>query len=507
MQKNNQESHGRASLRNQSNERGVALIAVMLTLMLITAIAAGIIILTNTETNTSSNFKDEQRAFFSAKSGIEEARDRLRKAVTNYTITRPTTLPGSGSTGVLYILNPLNSETVAPWCASSASSCKYPDDELCNEQLSGTSVSCSIPSGGTKSLPSGSYYTTTTASSTLAPSSGSVLDWKWTRVTLKQNNAFGSGYYVNGNSASTGQVFWSGTSECLSGQGGCATTALPVFVITSLAVTPSGSRRMVQMEVAEDQLTFAAPAALTLDGKNDTFSGGNSSNYTVTGVDQGGCGSAPSSSTVPAIGVPNTNTTDMNTDITNIVSGIPSNRTGNYTGSGSTTPDVEGVSMPSTMIDPTSLQTFVSQLKNDVTQPVINCPSGCSGLSNPGSSGSPQIIYVNGALTMSGNTVGTGILVVTGDLTFKGTVEWDGLVLVVGTGNFTMSGNNTFKGAVVVANTLNSSGGTLSVLGAATGNVNGGGNSNGGIFYSASCLGQATQLSTFHSVSFRELMN
>src|SRR5437763_1938063 len=100
-------------------ERGVALIAVMLTLLLITALAAGIIILTNTETNSSSNFKDEQRAFFAAKSGIEEARDRLRTGNT-FTITRPTTLPGSGSTGILYILNPLNSETVAPWCMSSS---------------------------------------------------------------------------------------------------------------------------------------------------------------------------------------------------------------------------------------------------------------------------------------------------------------------------------------------------------------------------------------------------
>src|SRR4029077_7186021 len=157
MQKKNKENHEMARLRIQSNERGVALVAVMLTLLLITAIAAGIIILTNTETNTSSNFKDAQRAFFSAKAGIEEARDRLRKGIVSYTITRPTTLPGNGATGVLYILNPLNGETVAPWCASSATTCKYPDDEICNEQLSGTSVSCATPTGGTKNLPSGSY--------------------------------------------------------------------------------------------------------------------------------------------------------------------------------------------------------------------------------------------------------------------------------------------------------------------------------------------------------------
>jgi Tfp pilus assembly protein PilX len=518
MQEKNQENHGRASLRIQSSERGVALVAVMLTLLLITAIAAGIIILTNTETNTSSNFKDEQRAFFSARSGIEEARDRLRTNQTGYTITRPTTLPGNGSTGVLYITNALGSETVAPWCASSASTCKYPDDELCNEQLSGTGISCSIPSGGTKKLPSGSYYTTTTASSTLAPSSGSVLDWKWTRVTLKQNNAFGAGYYVNGNSVSTGQVYWSGTSECLSGQGGCATTALPVFVITSLAVTPSGSRRMVQMEVAEDQLSFNAPAALTLDGSSDSFSGGNSANYSVLGTDQGVCG-APSGSPVPAVGV--TDSTDASSVQAAIIANVGTSKATNYAGSGSTTPDVQNISSSSSFTTDklnsvSNLQSLLSTLKNDVTQPVMNCSTACTSLSNAGTAGSPQIIYVNGDLTLSGNNPnpskngnGYGILVVTGNLTVSGTVAWDGLVLVVGKGNLQMDGTNNFTGAVVVAKTVDSLGNPLTTVapGTATVGVNGGGTSNGGIWYSSSCLAQATQLSTFHSVSFRELMN
>ncbi len=132
--------------KRRSQEEGVALVAAILTLLLISAITAGIIILSNTETNTSSNFKDEQRAFFSAKAGIEEARDRLRSGIASYTLTTlPSTLPGSGATSVLYILNPLNSETVTPWCGSSSPistqcSNQYPDDELCNETLSGSSV-------------------------------------------------------------------------------------------------------------------------------------------------------------------------------------------------------------------------------------------------------------------------------------------------------------------------------------------------------------------------------
>ena len=488
----------------------------MLTLLLVTAMAAAILILTNTETNTSANFKDEQRAFFAAKGGLEEARDRLRTNVSGYSlITPPTTLlttpPGGGSTGVLYITNANGTETVAPWCGNSSpisASCskQYPDDELCNETFSGTSVVCTTDTTTGKKYASGSYYTAVTASSTLKPSSG-VLDWKWARVTLKQNNAFGSGYYVNGSSGTTSQVYWNGNNECVQTASNLATCNLPVYVITALAVTPSGSRRMVQMEVAQDQLSFTAPSALTLDGSGDSFTGANSNNYQVNGNDQGGCGFAATSASVPAIGVPSGDTTDKTAIITQIDTTVNNNtgKESNYTGSGSTTPDVEPVSLPTTMSSVANLQTFVSQLKNDITQPVINGPA--TGLSNPGSSSSPQIIYVNGDLTVSGNTVGTGILVVTGNLTFKGTAEWDGLVLVVGKGVFQMDGTNTFKGAVVIADTLNSSGGTLSVLGGAQGTVSGGGNNNGGIFYSASCLDQATKLTTYHSVSFRELMN
>src|SRR5713101_9742448 len=113
----------------RNHEEGVALIAAILTLLLLSAITAGIIILTNTETNTSTNFKDEQRAFFSAKAGIEEARDRLRTAATNNIVASlPAVLPG-GSNSVLYILNPLNSETVAPWSSTNS----YADDEICKE--------------------------------------------------------------------------------------------------------------------------------------------------------------------------------------------------------------------------------------------------------------------------------------------------------------------------------------------------------------------------------------
>lgn len=481
--------------KQRTHEEGVALIAAMLTLLLISAITAGIIILSNTETNTSANFRDEQRAFFSAKAGIEEARDRLRTAATNtVSASLPTVLPG-GSNSVLYILNPLNSETVAPWTSTNA----YADDEICKET---STMSCS------SGYPSGSgWYRTVTASTTYAASP--VLDWKWARIQLKQSNAFGTNYAVNGNTATAYYTcLKDGSPYEVAFSTPCATPAyLPVYVITSLAVTQSGTRRMVQTEVGQDTIQFVAPAALTMDGASPSFSGGSSNNFGVSGVDVGGCGSAVIGASVPAVGV------TTNADVATVSSNadIPKKTDGNYTGSGASTPDVENVSssLATDLTNPTNLQDLASTLKGDVTQPVINGPASYSGSGNALSSSlaSPQIVYVNGDLTLSGSSTGYGILVVTGTLTLKGTVQWNGLILVVGKGNFQMDGTNSINGSVLVANTTNSSGALLSVNGAPTYGVSGGGSAKGGINYSASCLANATQLTTFHVISMRELMN
>jgi len=114
-------------------QRGVALVAALLTLVLISAITAGMIILSTTETSISAYFRDEQSAFFGAIAGIEEIRDRLRQTAANTLRTgniMPTAFAGTGANGVLYILNPTNGEVVAPWNGAGNN---YPDDEICKE--------------------------------------------------------------------------------------------------------------------------------------------------------------------------------------------------------------------------------------------------------------------------------------------------------------------------------------------------------------------------------------
>jgi Tfp pilus assembly protein PilX len=485
----------------RNHEEGVALIAAILTLLLLSAITAGIIILTNTEADTSANFKDEQRAFFSAKAGLEEVRDRLRTTATGTLATStilPTTLPGNSTTGVTYVLNPLNSETVAPWTAPTTSSPNsYVDDEICKET---STVSCS---GGYPSS-SGWYRSTSpTANSTYAASP--ALDWKWVRIQLKQSNAFGTNYAVDGNTAHAyytclkdGSPYqYAFAAPCVS------PTYLPVYVLTALSVTPGGSRRMLQVEVGQDTFQFNAPAALTLDGAGDTFSTGPSSQFGVNGNDNNSVCGGSVGPNVPAVGVPDdADKTATVTQISNAVNGNTS-KMGQYQSGGNTTPDVQNVytGLPSTLQTKTSLQDLMSTVKADVTQPVINGPATDSSFTSPGTLAAPQIIYVNGDLTLSGNFTGYGILVVTGTFTAKGSNIWNGLVFVVGAGQFIDKGTSTFNGAVVVANTS----GSGTALGVPNVDVSGGGN--GGVNYSSGCIMQASQLTTYRVISMRELLN
>jgi len=486
----------------RNHEEGVALIAAILTLLLLSAITAGIIILTNTETNTSANFKDEQRAFFSAKAGIEEARDRLRTAATGTLAgtspVLPTTLPGASTTGITYVLNPLGSETVAPWTAPTTSSPNsYADDEICKET---SAISCS---GGYPS--SSGWYRSTSPTANSSYAASPVLDWKWVRIQLKQSNGFGTNYAVNGNTANAYYTcLKDGSPYEVAFAAPCVSpTYLPVYVLTALAVTPSGSRRMLQVEVGQDTFQFNAPAALTLDGSGDVFATGPSSKFGVNGNDNNSVCGGSVGPNVPSVGVPDdTAKTSTITQIANAVNGNTS-KEGNYTSGSNTTPDVQNVytGLPSTLQTKTSLTDLMSTIKADVTQPVINGPATDSSFTSPGSLGTPQIIYVNGDLTLSGNFTGYGILVVTGTFTAKGSNTWNGLIFVVGSGNFVDKGTSTFNGAVVVANTT----GTGTTLGAPNVDVSGGGN--GGVNYSSGCIVNATQLTTYHVISMRELLN
>ena len=177
------------SNQSRRSQSGFALFIAIFTLLLITAIAVGMLTLTNTDTNISTNFRDEQTAFFAAKAGLEEVRDRMR---TNATNSLNASLPGAATpssappmfgsaNAVLYVTNPLNGESDTPWVTNGSA---YPDDEICIEALyAGSGNGCS----GNPPRPRGTsnWYVTGSASATYA--SSPVQAWKWVRVNVKTN--------------------------------------------------------------------------------------------------------------------------------------------------------------------------------------------------------------------------------------------------------------------------------------------------------------------------------
>src|SRR5262249_22946525 len=154
------------------------------------------------------------------------------------------------------------------------------------------------------------------ASSTYAASPTFV--WKWVRVTLKQNNSFTS-QPTTGSTASASQVCWNGVNETTN----CTSPNLPVYILTALAVTPSGSRRMIQAEIAEDRLNFTGPAALTMDGASLSASTANSNNYSIVGTDTAGCGGSAGTGSVPAVGVVTGTSSPLAGDVATFTNAIP----------------------------------------------------------------------------------------------------------------------------------------------------------------------------------------
>jgi len=332
-----------------------------------------------------------------------------------------------------------------------------------------------------------------------------ALKYKWARLTLKQNATI-PGATVDGTQLPGTQVCFQtaanqeiplslipgGPYASCSAAQAAGRDASPVYLAVSLAVTPQGSRRIGQYEIAG--LSFTPPGgALGLDGPSASFSPRPSSNqYFINGTDSGAAGYTSSGGTgtcnpagpaaVPAI---STGDAAGATAITTAITGNP-DRSSNYTGTGST-PSVVNAGSTGTgqyagpWSSPSQLDALVNSLAN-IADTTYTCGIGtpCSPSGAVGTNANPQITYVDGDFNY-GNASGAGVLVVTGTLSFTGNASFNGLVLVIGQGivNESGGGNGGFNGTVFVANTHSATSPypELATLGSPLYNWNGGGTS------------------------------
>jgi Tfp pilus assembly protein PilX len=550
----------------KDRERGVAILTALFAILLLSAIAFGLMYMADTETSINSNFRDSQQAYYSARSGIQEVRERMRPASATGTdslhVYLPTTVAKASApattTGVLYVLN----GAAQPWSTTDAAW----DREICHEYgvaaynagftNPGTSVPCT-----SAQFPSTTYYTKTTSGGTPGNLGYTTLDYKWVRVTLKTNGSTNdstnpvdtTGGVNNRNVDQTTTAANLPNLVCLDtsqnvGMNSYGTTTSgkeivipsgqtcagyqptyqathpgaflePVYLLTSLAITPSGARRMLQAEVSKVDLP-APPGALTLPGAGGSYNPPSSNNFVIHGNDE-----------VPSLAAPNnipcspydgnkhavvTTDAGTQTNVQNSLAGNP-NRTDHYTGTGAY-PDI-GLTTTSSLGqlgDPVGLQNTVSVIAQNATQTLgtngqVNGTYTDSQVSAFANSSAQSVTVVNGDLNISGNNSGTGILIVTGTLNWSGNGSWNGVVLVVGKGvfNFSGGGNGGFTGAVFVANIYSSIDPTThvpvlsSALGAPTMGWNGGGGN--GLRYDSCAIANAFNFVEYRELSVKEL--
>src|SRR5579864_724476 len=120
----------------QNREQGIALMIAMILLLLITALAFGVIVMSNTENSINTNFKASETEYFAARAGVEEGRNRLLPNMTDQNGTPitlvapflPSAPPDQGGT-ILYILNGVTlAQVMTP--STTASPNPYFDDQL-----------------------------------------------------------------------------------------------------------------------------------------------------------------------------------------------------------------------------------------------------------------------------------------------------------------------------------------------------------------------------------------
>jgi hypothetical protein len=311
---------------SRNGERGIALFFSIFALLLLTAIAAALIFMANTETAVNSNYRQEQVALFAAKAGVEEARARMMPADPN-TINSagaplPIAVPTTANNAILYIVNPGSSAgSVQPWNSANA----YADDELCHDGYGASFGAATAPDirCNTSNLPGGTGWYLPYNSAIPFNTTAAALPYKWVRIAPKLNASLsyltGAGatatitnYLVNTAASVSALICWDGAEEvplkagstkCSDMLNAAGAPMNTVYLLTALGVSsnsPNAARKMVESEVTLNPTapfpfglyaTSSACPAINFNGNNastDSYTTAGGGTYASTKTNTGG---------------------------------------------------------------------------------------------------------------------------------------------------------------------------------------------------------------------------
>jgi hypothetical protein len=471
--------------RKPDSQGGVALLIAISALLLISVVAISMIVAAGMETSLSGNYRSSTSAYYAARAGLEEGRGRLLPRNPDYfNTTSPAFIPTTLSLGqVRYVTNPSGGEDVLS---------SYPDTEYDNEFGSGSLAAATrktIASVSPVGALSGALYKWVRINPITEASIN--IDVNGDHVMDRANLLFFDGQHLNLNSA--GQQ---------------------ALEVTSLAVLPNGTQRMLQYVVAPMRLSLNFPAAVTAVGtySGSTNFGNQSGGFGVSGADF--C--YPTDPTKQQFAVAATN----GTSVSNLTGKLTP--AGNYPGTGASTGPPATASIGS---DSAAMQNFpdpvhpgqnldlttvagLNQLVSEIQSAADFTVADCSNPSNLGSTSNPTVVVVTGNCSLSGNPSppGAGILLVQGDVQYVDH-PYDGLILAIGTGAFHQQAARLthFYGSLVLAQTVNpANGSALAVPGTpALDWLSSNGNPN--LQYDSCLLANAQPAITYKPLSFREI--
>jgi hypothetical protein len=266
------------------------------------------------------------------------------------------------------------------------------------------------------------------------------------------------------------------------------------------------------MEVVVDRYTLDYPvkAVVTIPNGSGTalpFNLGGSNVTSTSGIDLDGGGDSLAAFAI--------NNADYNT-VNNVIDGCNADGT-NCGGSGpNVTPGDPAVltssNTPSFLSSVDTARQFLygsEGMMNSAINQGRYFTSGASAIASAAGLGASNpdgvLTFVDGDFTLGpGNPTGQGTLIVTGNLTLDGNFNWNGVIMVLGTGHVYRSGggNGNIYGAMFVAK-FSKTGASTDVFGAPTFDTSGGGTAN--IQYSSTAVDKAKAVGGHAVKGVREL--
>ena len=214
------------------------------------------------------------------------------------------------------------------------------------------------------------------------------------------------------------------------------------LLVRATGYGPSGAKKQMSMIVARNVFDPTVPAMMTLIGAPGgspamDFESGNSNNHVYSSVDN---------ATGLPTGFPAFGTTNLG-DATIAATQAASNTT-----SIPTAGVLTGASIPTYLQSPAAARAFLDYMQKLAMDGAAESPATATYLPNGGSGNPTGFTFCKGDYTM-GSGSGSGLLIVTGELTTNGGTDFNGLVLVIGQGyvNRDGGGGGAFYGGNFVA--------------------------------------------------------